>query len=267
MDFKVSLIQSNIEIGKIKENFKEMKKSLHKVVEYNSDVVVLPETWLTGFSNEIFDNIDDYVQRENNEIIQYLKDFAFDKDLFMVSGSFLEISRDEKIYNNLYFIDNKGNTKAKYSKTHLFSPGGENKVVTPGNNISIADTKFGKFGFMICYDIRFPELARLYSLKDIDVLYVVANFNDPKKDQWLNQLQARAMENQYYVVACNRSGKKYFGNSVIISPEGEIMLNAGRREGIYSGFINLTLIKEVKTKLPLKEDRRDDLYNLTIREV
>jgi predicted amidohydrolase len=267
MDFKVSLIQSNIDIGNIKENFKNMKNKLHKVVEYNSDLVVLPETWLTGFSNEIFENIDDYSLKENNEIFQYLIDFAVDNDLFILSGSFLEKNRDNNIYNNLYLIDNKGNTKAKYSKTHLFSPGGENKVVTPGHNISTADTKFGKFGFMICYDIRFPELARLYGLEDIDVLYVVANFNEPKKDQWLNQLQARALENQFFVVACNRSGKNYFGNSVIVSPEGEILLNAGRREGIYSGFIDLKLIEEVKTKLPLMNDRREDLYNLEIREV
>ena len=267
MDFKVSLIQSDIEIGNIKANFKNMKNKLHKVVEYNSDIVVLPETWLTGFSNKIFDNIDDYSLKENNDIFQYLIDFAVDNDIFIVSGSFLEKNRDNNIYNNLYLIDNKGNSKAKYSKTHLFSPGGENKVVTPGNSISTADTKFGKFGFMICYDIRFPELARLYGLEDIDVLYVVANFNDPKKDQWLNQIQARAMENQFYVVACNRSGKKYFGNSVIVSPEGEIILNAGRREGIYSGFIDLKLITEVKTQLPLFNDRREDLYNLEKREV
>lgn len=267
MDFKVSLIQSDIEIGNIKENFKNMKKKLHKVVEYNSDIVVLPETWLTGFSNEIFDNIEVYSLKENNDIFQYLIDYAVDNDLFIVSGSFLEINRDNNIYNNLYLIDNKGNTKAKYSKTHLFSPGGENKVVKPGHNISTVDTKFGKFGFMICYDIRFPELARLYGLEDIDVLYVVANFNDPKKDQWLNQLKARALENQYFVVACNRSGKNYFGNSVIISPEGEILLNAGRRKGVYSGFIDLKLIEEVKTKLPLFKDRRDDLYNIVIREV
>jgi predicted amidohydrolase len=265
MDFKITIIQSDIKIGDEKANFKKTKKYLHQAINNDTDIIVLPETWLTGFDNKIFKNIDKYVKKENNDIIKYLRNFAVDKDVNIVGGTILEKERDGNIYNNLYYIDNKGNISAKYSKMHLYSPGGENDVVTPGNSISICETKFGKFGFIICYDIRFPELIRLYTLNGIDVLYVTANFNDPKRNQWLNQLKARALENQIYVVACNRSGKYYFGNSVIISPDGEIKMNAGRREGIYSGFVDLSLIKAVRKELPLLEDRRDDIYNLSIR--
>ncbi|MFO7814594.1 MAG: nitrilase-related carbon-nitrogen hydrolase [Halanaerobiales bacterium] len=264
MDFKVTLIQSNIKIGKEKYNFNEMKKQLYKAVESNTDLVVLPETWVTGFGQNIFDNINSYAKKENNEILQYLKDFALDNDLHIVGGTILEKERDGNIYNNLYYINRKGIVESKYRKMHLYSPGREHKVVTPGHDISVVETEFGKFGFMICYDVRFPELARLYAQEGVDVLYVVANFNDPKKDQWLNQLKARALENQFYVVACNRSGEKYFGNSVIISPKGEVVLNAGRREGIYSGYVDLSLIKAVRKELPYLDDRRDDIYNLTL---
>ena len=265
MDFKVTLIQSNIKIGDEDYNFKKTKEMLHQAVAAETDVVVLPETWLTGFSSEIFNNIEKYAKKENGEMVHYLKDFAVDNDLHIVAGTIYEKERDGNIYNTLYFINNKGTIGAKYSKMHLYSPGGEQDVITPGSSISTYKTEFGKFGFIICYDIRFPELIRLYALEDIDVLYVTANFNDPKRNQWLNQLKARALENQIYVVACNRSGEKYFGNSVIISPEGEITMNAGRREGVYSGFIDLSLVKAVRTELPLLEDRRDDVYNLEVR--
>ncbi|MCF8000746.1 MAG: hypothetical protein K9K76_02690 [Halanaerobiales bacterium] len=264
MDFKVTLIQSDLKIGQEKENFKEMKKYLNKAVETNTDLVVLPETWITGFGKKIFNNINSYAKKENNEILQYLKDFALDNDLHIVGGTILEKERDGNIYNNLYYINRNGVVEGKYRKMHLYSPGGEHKVVTPGHNIDFVETGFGKIGFMICYDIRFPELARLYAQEGIEVLYVVANFNDPKKDQWLNLLKARALENQFYVVACNRSGKNYFGNSVIISPEGEIQLNAGRREGIYSGYVDLSLIKAVREEYPYLEDRREDIYNLKL---
>lgn len=264
MDFKVTLIQSNIKIGEEEYNFSEMKNYLTKAVQSNTDLVVLPETWITGFGKKIFDNIVSYAKKENNEILQYLKDFALDNDLHIVGGTILEKERDGNIYNNLYYINSRGIVDSKYSKMHLYSPGGEHEVVTPGHNISFVETEFGKFGFMICYDIRFPELARLYALKGIEVLYVVANFNDPKKAQWLNQLKARALENQFYVVACNRSGENYFGNSVIINPDGEVQLNAGRREGIYSGYVDLSLIKAVRKELPYLDDRKDDIYNLTL---
>ena len=266
MNFKVTLIQCNMNIGEENYNLRKMKKYLTKAVEANTDLVVLPETWLTGFGKKIFENINIYAKKENNEILQYLKDFAFDKDLHIVGGTILEKERDGNIYNNLYYINRNGIVEGKYSKMHLYSPGGEHKVVTPGHDISFVETEFGKFGFMICYDIRFPELARLYAQKEIDVLYVVANFNDPKKDQWLNLLKTRALENQCYVVACNRSGEKYFGNSVIVNPEGDIQLNAGRREGIYSGYVDLSLIKAVRKEFPYLEDIRNDIYNLKLNK-
>src|SRR6056297_224030 len=263
MDFKVTLIQSNIKIGDEKYNFKKTKEFLNQAYEVNSDIVILPETWLIGFDNKVSNNVEKYAKKENGKYLHNLQDFAVDKDLHIVAGTVVEKERDNNIYNNLYFIDNKGNIGTKYSKMHLYSPGGEHEIVTPGSNISTYQTEFGKFGFMVCYDLRFPELSRLYAMENIDVLYVPANFNDPKRNQWLNQLKARALENQFYVVACNRSGKKYFGNSVIISPEGEVILNAGRREGLYSGFIDLSLIKAVRNELPLLNDRRDDVYKLS----
>ncbi|MBS3810906.1 MAG: hypothetical protein KGY44_03480 [Halanaerobiales bacterium] len=262
MYFKVTIIQSDIIIGDESKNFKKMKEFLYQANQCNSDLVILPETWLTGFAKEIFDNIDKFAKQENSEILQYIKKFALDNDLHIIAGTILERERDGNTYNNMYYIDNQGVIGAKYSKIHLYRREGEKEVITPGHQISTYQTEFGKSGLGICYDIRFPELARLYALAGIDVLYVTANFDDPKKDQWLNQLRARALENQFYVIACNRSGKNYFGNSVIISPEGEIVMNAGRREGIYSGFVDLSLIKAVRIEHSLLDDRREDVYQL-----
>ncbi|MCF8008628.1 MAG: hypothetical protein K9K32_02580 [Halanaerobiales bacterium] len=266
MNLKVTLIQPDLKIGKQKYNYKLIKRYLLEAVESQTDLIVLPETWYTGFGEIIFKEIEKYAKLENSELIDFLKDFAFKNDVYLVGGTVIEKERDGKYYNSLYFIDKNGKIKTKYKKIHLYSPGGENKVITPGHKISIVKTEFRKFGFMVCYDLRFPELSRLYGLKGVDVLFVVANFNDPKKEQWLNQLRARALENQYYVVACNRTGHNYFGNSVIINPEGEIILNAGREKGIYSGYLDLNFIEDIKKRLPLFNDRREDVYQIKLKK-
>jgi omega-amidase len=127
-----------------------------------------------------------------------------------------------------------------------------------------------KAGASICYDIRFPEQARTLSLLGAKILFVAAEWPHPRLHHWRTLLMARAIENQMYVVACNRVGNtaidSFFGHSMIIDPWGEIIAEGGEREEIVTARIDLTLVDHVRNRIPVFEDRRPELYGVGLGE-
>lgn len=121
-------------------------------------------------------------------------------------------------------------------------------------------------GLMICYDIRFPEIARILCLNGAEILFVPAGFPNPRMNHWRLLLQARAVENQVYVIGVNRVGhdntSTYFGHSMIVDPWGEIISECGDKEEIIYGDINPEQIKKVRKKIPCLQNRKEDVYTL-----
>ena len=121
---------------------------------------------------------------------------------------------------------------------------------------------------MICYDIRFCELARTYALKKADVLVVTSDFPNPRVNHWRTLLTARAIENQMFVVACNRVGPSpmgtYCGHSLIIDPWGDIIAEGGDGEEIVTGSIDYTKTREVRDLIHMFRDRQPTLYGDTL---
>ena len=117
---------------------------------------------------------------------------------------------------------------------------------------------------IICYDIRFPELARKLALNGAQLLFVPAEWPHPRLHHWRTLLTARAIENQMYVIACNRVGRSgetsFFGHSMIINPWGEIVTEADENEQIVTAEIDLELVAKVRSTIPVFEDRRPDVY-------
>ena len=123
-------------------------------------------------------------------------------------------------------------------------------------------------GFMICYDIRFCELSRTYALKKADVLVVTSNFPNPRVNHWRTLLMARAIENQMFVVACNRVGPSpmgtYCGHSIMIDPWGDIIAEGGDEEEIVTGSLDYPKTREVRDLIHMFRDRQPELYGDTI---
>ena len=117
---------------------------------------------------------------------------------------------------------------------------------------------------MACYDIRFPELSRTYAVRGAEAILVVSNFPNPKVKHWRTLLTARAIENQLYVIACNRvgaaGGSTYFGHSLIIDPWGEIVAEGDEAEGIVSGCADFEKVRQVRETIPMYADRRPASY-------
>ena len=164
-----------------------------------------------------------------------------------------------------------GDFIGKFRKIYLYSAMDEDKGFKHGSEMPVFETEFGKIALMTCYDIRFPEQSRTYALRGAQMIVAVANFPKPKVHHWRILLQARAIENQLFVVACNRVGSagknSYFGHSMVIDPWGEILAEAEEEETILSAQIDFTAIEEVCTLIPVYYDRQPRAYSNDILRV
>lgn len=139
-----------------------------------------------------------------------------------------------------------------------------------GDDIVTVDTEYGKLGFSICYDIRFPELFRLLAIKGAQIIFTPASFTMPTgKDHWEPILRTRAIENTCYIVSAGQIGKKTnfiaFGNSMIVDPWGTIIAKAKDEPSIAVAEVDLDYLDRIRTKIPSLKNRRSDVYDVIIK--
>lgn len=261
----IALIQSYIEVGDPAANQKRIFDHMEKAMaaDPKPDILVLPEMWNTGYA---LDRIQEIADKEGRETKENLSSFARKHRVQIIGGSIAE-KMDEQIYNTMYIFNRQGEQVAKYSKMHLFRLMDEEKHLQAGDEAVTFELEEGLIaGASICYDIRFPELSRTLALAGAKVLFVPAEWPHPRLNHWRTLLIARAIENQMYVVACNRVGDSgetsFFGHSMIIDPWGEIVAEGGEGEAIITGNLDSSLTDSVRQRIPVFEDRRPSLYGL-----
>src|SRR5918992_1115446 len=142
----------------------------------------------------------------------------------------------------------------------------ESTKLMPGKSIVKPDkTPAGIAGLLICYDLRFPELSRLLTIKGADILITPSAWvaGDMKEEHWQTMIKARAIENGSYIVAPDQVGNVYCGKSLVVDPFGVVLLDMGKREGMETVDIDKTRIQQVRRSLPLLKNRRTDIYTLS----
>ena len=170
-----------------------------------------------------------------------------------------------RVFDTALWIDGGGNIAAVYRKLHLYDAFGfkESDKFHPGTDIAApvacADARCG---VMICYDLRFPEMARMLALGGADVLFAPSGWvqGDMKLDHWQTMIKARALENGCYVVAPDQTGNIYIGHSLVVDPFGRIVTEMGSREGLEIVDVDLGIVTEAREKLPLLKNRRAEVY-------
>jgi deaminated glutathione amidase len=183
-----------------------------------------------------------------------------------VVATFYEPSRlPNRVYDTALWIDSAGNVAAVYRKLHLYDALGfkeSDKFVAGDELTPPIKTEIGQCGLMICYDLRFPELSRLLTLMGTNVLIAPSGWvqGEMKIDHWQTMIKARALENGCYVIAPDQVGNIYIGHSMVVDPFGRILVEMDEREGLEVIDIDLTLVQEVRQKLPLLQNRREDAY-------
>lgn len=261
--FNLSILQFSIDYKNPESNRKKVRELVSKASASGSDMLILPETWTTGYSEEIFHDIMSYAEKEDGPTVTMMRELAQKNKVYIVGGSIPEYD-GQNVYNTIFFIDKSGDIIGKYHKMHLYSAMDEDKAFKNGSEMPVFDTELGKIALMTCYDIRFPELSRTYAVRGAQIIITVANFPKPKVHHWRTLLQARAIENQMFIAACNRVGSagscSYFGHSIIIDPWGEILAEAEEEETILVAGIDFSAIEKVRTLIPMYYDRQPQAY-------
>jgi omega-amidase len=256
--FQAGVVQFNIVNGQIETNMDMVLANLRDLVSQKVSLAVLPELFSCGFDNLY---LKDH-SRHTGPILERLSAFAKTHGM-AIAGSLPELEGGI-VYNTMYFIDTDGIVKGKYRKMHLFRLTNEHKFYGAGDKIVTVETTLGKIGLMICYDLRFPELARNLFLEDTKMLIVSAQWPESRKLHWRHLAVARAIENQLYMVCANRTGMDgeliFPGMSMVVDPLGEILAEASATSNTAVATIQMEEVARARQLIPCKSDRRSEIY-------
>lgn len=274
-NIKIALCQMNV-IDNKEENLKKAISMIKTASENDVDLIILPEMFNCPYENEKF--IEYSEEAENSYTLNLISKTASEEKKYIIAGSIPEkesTPTSERIYNTSFMFNPNGEIIAKHRKMHLFDIDVKGKIyfkesdtLTAGNQITIAETSFGKIGIGICYDIRFPELARLMALGGADILCYPGAFNlTTGPAHWEMLFKARACDNQVFTIGVapaldKNANYNSYGHSLIVNPWGEILSSASFEEELIITEIDLNEIKKVREELPLLKNRRKDIYNL-----
>ena len=216
----------------------------------NTDIVVLPEMFTTGFSM----NVTLLAESQEGETFIWLKKTAM-KGNFGICGSYI-VQENNLFYNRWLFVSPEGD-HYYYDKRHLFSMGGEDRFYTPGKSRLIFNFRGFRISPYICYDLRFPVWSR--NLNEYDLAIYSASWPESRIGAWNTLLPARAIENQCYVAASNRigtdgNGVRHNGLSQVINPRGEIICSAGIEECTFTSDIPIQELIAFRNKFNVLRD-------------
>ena len=268
---KLALCQMNVVDSKEK-NLNKASSMIIDAVGKNVDFIVLPEMFNCPYSNEKF--IEYAEEEKTSETLLEMSKLACKNNVYILAGSIPE-KDGNNLFNTSYLFNRNGEIIAKHRKMHLFDIDVKGKitfkesdVLTEGDEFTIADTEFGKIGIGICYDIRFPELARIMAQEGASILFYPGAFNvTTGPAHWELLFKSRALDNQIYCVgvapALNKDSSYHsFGHSIITNPWGDIIAEASEKESLIISEIDLSEIKKIREELPLLKNKREDLYEI-----
>ncbi len=287
---KIALCQMNVVDDKEK-NIKKAIKMIKDAKKHDSDLAILPEMFNCPYENKKFIEYSEVLSK--SESLNQISKIAKEENIHVLAGSIpekvilkekppsknhekeSEKENKEKIYNTSCLFNNNGELIGIHRKVHLFDINVKGKIyfkesdtLNAGENITVIDTKFGKIGIGICYDIRFIEQSRIMALEGANILIFPGAFNlTTGPAHWETLFKSRALDNQVFTIgvapALNKnSNYKSYGHSIIVNPWGETITKANYEESLIIKEIDLDSITKIREELPIMINRREDLYTI-----
>ncbi|MCL1874446.1 MAG: carbon-nitrogen family hydrolase [Clostridiales bacterium] len=269
---KAAVIQFDVRPGEVAANRDKALGYLEEAAAQGAQVALLPELWNCGYD---LPNLSSLAENLRGESINLVQKLAVRHKIYVFAGTIAE-RKDGHYYNTQAVINNKGEIIAKYRKVHLFNPRlGEGKYFHSGDKWALAHTPWGPVGLATCYDLRFPEFSRNLALRGAEMLVFPAQWPGIRLDEWRILCQARAVENQCFVLAANRTGTDmleggefvYEGGSLIVAPNGHILADAGDREGVFPAELDWGLLQAIRQRNNVFADRRPILDEIDDSQV
>ncbi|OLY78147.1 Omega-amidase NIT2 [Smittium mucronatum] len=271
---RMALIQLKVGSNKVL-NISNARSMVLKASKEGANVVVLPECFNTPYGTAYFN---DYAEEINSSEMGpttlALSKMAKDAKVFLVGGSIPERAADSgQIYNTCTIWNDQGTLIGKHRKMHLFDidvPGKitfkESDVLSPGNELTSFATPWGHIGVGICYDVRFPELAMIAARRGCFAMVYPGAFNMVTGPMhWEALMRARAIDNMIFVAGCSPARDLDFsyhawGHSIVVGPKGDVKATCEFDETIVYADLDLAEIKEIRTNIPIYDQRRFDMY-------
>ena len=224
------------------------------------DFVVLPEIFTCPYDNKCFPQ---FAESGEGETYRFLANLARERKAYVIGGSIPELE-EGKIYNTSYIFDRGGKLIGRHRKIHLFDidvQGGqyfkESDVLSPGTQITVFDTEFGKMGVCICFDIRFPDLFIEMRKAGARMVFIPAAFNmTTGPAHWETLFRSRALDQQIYVLGCSpardeKASYVAYGHSILTDPWGSVVCELGAEEGMLFAQIDPERVDRVRRQIPL----------------
>ena len=260
---KVAVAQISCLLGDPEANLLKVREFSRRAKEAGAELIVFPEMTDTGYSMPV---IREHANHWNNGFVPGLKETARQLSIAIVSG--VSERNGSSIYNSQVLIDSRGDIAGKYRKTHLYAvaPVEEQTCFAPGDCFASFELGSLRFGFSICYDLRFPEMYRKLATEQGAGAFILSSaWPFPRVEHFRTLAMARAIENQSYVVASNRVGKDddlwFCGSSSIIDPRGVVIAAASAdREELIQADLSEELVLSVRSRVESFAHRRPDLY-------
>jgi predicted amidohydrolase len=262
---KVAVVQFKASTNK-KVNLKKIISYISKATSKNATLCAFPEFMMFyTSSSQTPKQLVNLAETINGNFVTTIAKAAKENQIQVV-GSFYEKSRKkDRVYDTCFVIGKSGKVISTYRKIHLYDALGfkeSDKIVSGSKITKPVNTSLGKMGMMICYDLRFPEMARSLATAGAEVLVAPSAWvkGNMKEEHWITINKTRAIENGCYVIAPDQVGNIYCGRSLVVDPYGKILLDMKKKQGI--GFVNINLnkVKQTRKILPLLKNRRTDIY-------
>jgi predicted amidohydrolase len=255
---KVAGIQMDLAWEDPKESFRRARTLVEEAGGDGARLVVLPEMFATGFSMDA-----GLVAGFAEETRDFLSGLSSELGLFLLAG-YAEPAHPRPA-NACSIFDPDGREILHYRKLHPFSMAGEDRAFTAGESLETVEVEGVRVSALICYDLRFPEPFRTVGART-DLFCVLANWPVPRRHHWSMLLEARAVENQAYVLGVNRVGSgdglDYTGDSVLRGPMGEEVVAAEPgATAVFSGEVDPAEVSRIRDQFGFLNDRRVDLYS------
>jgi predicted amidohydrolase len=258
----VSLVQTPLFWEDKSSNLRMLEKKIMAISE-KTEVVILPEMFSTGFSM----HAELLAETMDGPTVAWMRRTAAQKKSILTGSLIIkEVQNDEPLFfNRLIWMQPDGHL-GYYDKRHLFAYGNEDRHYSSGNRRLLASVKGWKINLQICYDLRFPvwqrqpaSLPPLPEESAYDMLIVVANWPSARIHAWKTLLQARAIENQSFVIGVNRNGTDgndlaYPGGSMIVGPLGEILHSLADQEEVLTVTLNKEITETIRRQVPFWKD-------------
>ena len=261
--FAIAQVQSSTDKA---ANLKQALRLIDEAKSKRAELIAFPE-FLMAFSpgSQSAEELTLTAEAVDGPFMTAQRDRAKAAKLGVLAAIYESSPMANRVYDTAVWIDAAGDIASVYRKLHLYDAFGfqESDKFHPGDDIAPLVT-FGAAhcATIICYDLRFPELARMLTLAGANVLFAPSGWvqGDLKIDHWRTMIKARALENGCFVIAPNQVGNIYTGHSMAVDPLGRTLIDMQEKEELAVVEIDLALVNDVRDKLPLLHNRRTDVY-------